>query len=149
VVACAVPGMLVTLTACFGRAGVTRVVVDKAASMVRIRGPDADCVSRAKSIMDFAVDRIPISSAEVRHTHCAAYDSHPPPPASTAGATVPLSACVRARACVCLFVCVCLLGVGGGHPMCMRLRVCVYAGADLAHDLCPPPLCPPRIRSRC
>ena len=41
------------------------MVVDKAAMMVRIRGPDAECVARARAIMDFAVDRIPVSGGEV------------------------------------------------------------------------------------
>ncbi len=45
--------------------GVTRVVVDKAAGVVRIRGPDADCVARARAIMDFAVARVPLAADEV------------------------------------------------------------------------------------
>ncbi len=46
-------------------AGVTRVVVDKAAGVVRIRGPDADCVARARAIMDFAVERVPLTPEEI------------------------------------------------------------------------------------
>jgi hypothetical protein len=34
--------------------------------MVRIRGPDPDSVSRARSIMDYVVDRVPVAANEVR-----------------------------------------------------------------------------------
>jgi hypothetical protein len=44
---------------------VSRVVVDKSASVVRIRGPDKETVARARAIMEYSIDRITIPSQEV------------------------------------------------------------------------------------